>query len=121
MVDDKDNPTRILYEWTLDGKNGQIIKPVQPDQPDTPSEPDVPDEPDTPSEPEDPSEPDDPGISDGPTKEELAKEIQEKEERLKELELEQRTAELELKQLKKKGRQCDRNQYSGRNRKIGDG
>ena len=36
------------------------------------------------------------------TKEELAKEIQEKEERLKELELEQRTAELELKQLKKK-------------------
>lgn len=43
-----------------------------------------------------------PGISDGPTKEELAKEIQEKEERLKELELEQRTAELELKQLKKK-------------------
>lgn len=94
---------------------------VQPDQPDTPSEPDVPDEPDTPSEPEDPSEPDDPGISDGPTKEELAKEIQEKEERLKELELEQRTAELELKQLKKKGRQCDRNQYSGRNRKIGDG
>ena len=102
VVDDKDNPTRILYEWTLDGKNGQIIKPVQPDQPDTPSEPDVPDEPDTPSEPEDPSEPDDPGISDGPTKEELAKEIQEKEERLKELELEQRTAELELKQLKKK-------------------
>lgn len=90
VVDDKDNPTRILYEWTLDGKNGQIIKPVQPDQPDTPSEPDVPDE------------PDDPGISDGPTKEELAKEIQEKEERLKELELEQRTAELELKQLKKK-------------------
>ena len=89
VVDDKDNPTRILYEWTLDGKNGQIIKPVQPDQPDTPSEPDVPDEPDTPSEPEDPSEPDDPGISDGPTKEELAKEIQEKEERLKELELEQ--------------------------------
>ena len=84
VVDDKDNPTRILYEWTLDGKNGQIIKPVQPDQPDTPSEPD------------------DPGISDGPTKEELAKEIQEKEERLKELELEQRTAELELKQLKKK-------------------
>ena len=79
VVDDKDNPTRILYEWTLDGKNGQIIKPVQPDQPDTPSEPDVPDEPDTPSEPEDPSEPDDPGISDGPTKEELAKEIQEKE------------------------------------------
>ena len=49
VVDDKDNPTRILYEWTLDGKNGQIIKPVQPDQPDTPSEPDVPDEPDTPS------------------------------------------------------------------------
>ena len=84
VVDDKDNPTRILYEWTLDGKNGQIIKPVQPDQPDTPSEPD------------------DPGISDGPTKEELAKEIQEKEERLKELELEQRTAELELKKLKKK-------------------
>ena len=79
-----------------------VRKPVQPDQPDTPSEPDVPDEPDTPSEPEDPSEPDDPGISDGPTKEELAKEIQEKEERLKELELEQRTAELELKQLKKK-------------------
>ena len=39
VVDDKDNPTRILYEWTLDGKNGQIIKPVQPDQPDTPSEP----------------------------------------------------------------------------------
>ena len=32
VVDDKDNPTRILYEWTLDGKNGQIIKPVQPDQ-----------------------------------------------------------------------------------------
>ena len=24
VVDDKDNPTRILYEWTLDGKNGQI-------------------------------------------------------------------------------------------------
>ena len=30
VVDDKDNPTRILYEWTLDGKNGQIIKQVQP-------------------------------------------------------------------------------------------
>ncbi len=102
VVDDKDNPTRIIYEWTLDGKNGQIIKPVQPDQPDTPSEPDVPDDPDTPCERKIHLNRMIREFQMDLQKEELAKEIQEKEERLKELELEQRTAELELKQLKKK-------------------
>ena len=81
-VDDAENPSRILYSWTLNGK-----------APETPEDPGM----------------DDPGIIDpgidiptGPTKEELAREIREKEELLKTLDLNKRTAELELRQLQKK-------------------
>lgn len=65
--------------------------------------PDSPEDPDGPEEPE-PDIPDGPGIDipSGPTKEELAQQIREKEESLKDLDLQKRTSELALKQLKQK-------------------
>lgn len=81
VVDDGSLPNYILHSWIL---NGAVVE--DPDDPDM----------------------DDPGmdipgidIPTGPTKEELASQIKEKEETLKTLELNKRTAELELKQLKR--------------------
>lgn len=75
-----------------------MIKPENPEQPVTPEEPKIPDEPDNPGGDEEP----DPGDSDGMTREEQAKQIQEKEQKIKDLDLEKRTAQLELKKLDKK-------------------
>lgn len=72
VVDDEKNPTFILYSWTLDGRQPQIEVPEEP------------------------------VIPEGPTYEELQKEIREKEEQLKTLDLDKRAAELELKKLQKK-------------------
>ena len=69
-----------------------------PEQPETPEEPKIPDEPDNPGGYEEP----DPGEADGMTREEQAKQIQEKEQKIKDLDLEKRTAQLELKKLDKK-------------------
>ena len=98
VVDQEKEPTLLLYSWTLDGKTGQVIKPENPEQPETPEEPKIPDEPDNPGGYEEP----DPGDADGMTKEEQAKQIQEKEQKIKDLDLEKRTAQLELKKLDKK-------------------
>lgn len=73
VVDDAQNPSYILYSWTLDGR--------VPQSDDEPMEPDVPM---------------------GPSYEEIQRSIQEKEEQLKELDLSKRTAELELRKLQKK-------------------
>ncbi len=74
----KDN--MVLYTWSLDGRE------------------------EVSDEPEPPVDPGFPGIDipSGPTKEELASQIKEKEDALKDLDLQKRTAELELKQLKRK-------------------
>ena len=93
VVDQEKEPTLLLYSWTLDGKTGQVIKPENPEQPGTPEEPIIPDEPDNPGGYEEP----DPGDADGMTREEQAKQIQEKEQKIKDLDLEKRTAQLELK------------------------
>lgn len=98
VVDQEKEPTLLLYSWTLDGKTGQVIKPENPEQPETPEEPKIPDEPDNPGGYEEP----DPGDADGMTREEQAKQIQEKEQKIKDLDLEKRTAQLELKKLDKK-------------------
>lgn len=98
VVDQEKEPTLLLYSWTLDGKTGQVIKPENPEQPETPEEPKTPDEPDNPGGYEEP----DPGEADGMTREEQAKQIQEKEQKIKDLDLEKRTAQLELKKLVKK-------------------
>ena len=98
VVDQEKEPTLLLYSWTLDGKTGQVIKPENPEQPGTPEEPIIPDEPDNPGGYEEP----DPGEADGMTREEQAKQIQEKEQKIKDLDLEKRTAQLELKKLDKK-------------------
>ena len=75
VVDDAQNPTLILYSWTLDGRSPQIENPEEPIVPDYPV---------------------------GPTYEELQREIREKEEQLKTLSLDKRQSELELKQLQQK-------------------
>lgn len=72
--------------------------PEQPETPENPEEPIIPDEPDNPGGYEEP----DPGDADGMTREEQAKQIQEKEQKIKDLDLEKRTAQLELKKLDKK-------------------
>lgn len=86
VVDDANSPSRILYSWTLNGKDNSQGDPGMED-------PGM----------EDPGF-DIPGIEipTGPTKAELEEQIKEKESTLKSLDLEKRTAELELKQLKKK-------------------
>ena len=77
-----------LYTWTLDGSAGE---PEEPEEPVEPEEPgiDIPEEPGI-------------DIPSGPTKDELAQQIREKEEALKDLDLQKRTSELALKQLKQK-------------------
>ena len=111
VVDKKENPTRILYYWLLDGKTGEIVKPEDPTNPDNPEDPDNPMDPEDPEAPDFPDDSDwideNPGMddsdgTDGLTKEEVEKQIQEKEEQLKELDLDRRTAKLELKQLERK-------------------
>lgn len=81
VVDDAASPNYILHSWILNGT--EVIDPDDPGMEDPGME--------------------DPGmeIPVGPTKEELASQIKEKEETLKTLELNKRTAELELKQLKR--------------------
>ena len=109
VVDDAASPSRILYSFTLNGQNA-ASDPDDPDDPDDPGTEDPgTDEPGT----EDPDM-EDPGIYDpgsdipdidipaGPTKDELDRQIREKEELLKSLDLDKRTAGLELIQLQKK-------------------
>ena len=98
VVDQEKEPTLLLYSWTLDGKTGQVIKPENPEQPETPEEPKIPDEPDNPGGYEEP----DPGDADGMTREEQAKQIQEREREDQGPGSEKRTAQLELKKLDKK-------------------
>lgn len=97
VTDRAEEPALLLYSWTLDGKTGQII---EPDKPQEPEEPTVPEEPEEPEEPESPADFGD--ASDLPTKEEVQRSIQEKEKQIKELDLDKRAAELELKKLNKK-------------------
>ncbi len=73
VVDDVQNPSYILYSWSLDGRVPESDDPVV--------EPDVPV---------------------GPSYEEIQRLIKEKEEQLKELSLNKRAAELELRKLQKK-------------------
>lgn len=98
VVDQEQEPTLLLYSWTLDGKTGQVIKPEEPETPDTPEEPEIPEEPEAPGGYDEP----DTGDADGMTREEQTKQIQEKEQKIKDLDLEKRTAQLELKKLDKK-------------------
>ena len=86
VVDSKENPQRILYSWTLDGQGGNTQQPTEPE------------------EPQEPTEPEDPGIDipAGPTQEEINKQIKEKEDNIKSLNLEKRNCELELKKLEQK-------------------
>lgn len=92
LVDNKEKPTLILYSWMLDGHDGMVVKPVEPEKPEDPNEPEEPDSPVI----------EDPVVPQGPTYEELQKEIREKEQQLKDLDLDKRTAELELKTLQNK-------------------
>lgn len=86
VVDSKENPQRILYSWTLDGQGGNTQKSTEPEGP------------------QEPTEPEDPGIDipAGPTQEEINKQIKEKEDNIKSLNLEKRNCELELKKLEQK-------------------
>ena len=86
VVDSKENPQRILYSWTLDGQGGNTQQPTEPE------------------EPQEPTEPEDPGIDipAGPTQEKINKQIKEKEDNIKSLNLEKRNCELELKKLEQK-------------------
>ena len=110
VVDHAEEPTKFISCWILDGKTGQVVIPEEPAKPEQPEEPDQPENPD-PGPDEDPGASEDPGIIDEPdlpdtpslpTKEEVAKEIKEKEQKIKDLDLSKRSAELELKKLKKK-------------------
>ena len=87
---------RTADENKNEGENPDTSE--NPEQPETPEEPKIPDEPDNPGGYEEP----DPGEADGMTREEQAKQIQEKEQKIKDLDLEKRTAQLELKKLDKK-------------------
>lgn len=86
VVNSKENPQRILYSWTLDGQGGNTRQPTEPE------------------EPQEPTEPEDPGIDipAGPTQEEINKQIKEKEDNIKSLNLEKRNCELEIKKLEQK-------------------
>ena len=98
VVDNAEAPTKFLSCWILDGKTGQVVIPdpqPTPDPEPTPNPEPTP-EPDI---SEDPVIPDTPDL---PSKEEVAKEIKEKEQKIKDLDLSKRSAELELKKLKKK-------------------
>lgn len=86
VVDNAEAPTKFLSCWILDGKTGQVVIP----EPEPTPEPDI---------SEDPVIPDTPDL---PSKEEVTKQIKEKEQKIKDLDLSRRSAELELKKLKKK-------------------
>lgn len=98
VVDNAEAPTKFLSCWILDGKTGQVVIPdpqPTPDPEPTPNPEPTP-EPDI---SEDPVIPDTPDL---PSKEEVTKQIKEKEQKIKDLDLSRRSAELELKKLKKK-------------------
>ena len=98
VVDNAEAPTKFLSCWILDGKTGQVVIPDSQPTPDpepTPNPEPTP-EPDI---SEDPVIPDTPDL---PSKEEVTKQIKEKEQKIKDLDLSKRSAELELKKLKKK-------------------
>ena len=110
VVDNAEAPTKFLSCWILDGKTGQVVIPdpqPTPDPEPTPNPEPTPDpepipEPEPAPEPdisEDPVIPDTPAL---PSKEEVTKQIKEKEQKIKDLGLSKRSAELELKKLKKK-------------------
>ena len=110
VVDNAEAPTKFLSCWILDGKTGQVVIPDSQPTPDpepTP-EPEPTPNPEPTPEPELTPEPDiseDPVIPDTPdlpSKEEVTKQIKEKEQKIKDLDLSKRSAELELKKLKKK-------------------
>ena len=110
VVDNAEEPTKFLSCWILDGKTGQVVIPdpqPTPDPEPTPNPEPTP-EPEPIPEPEPAPEPDiseDPVIPDTPalpSKEEVTKQIKEKEQKIKDLDLSKRSAELELKKLKKK-------------------
>lgn len=110
VVDNAEAPTKFVSCWILDGKTGQVVIPdpqPTPDQEPTPNPEPTP-EPEPIPEPEPAPEPDiseDPVIPDTPalpSKEEVTKQIKEKEQKIKDLGLSKRSAELELKKLKKK-------------------
>ena len=98
VVDNAEAPTKFISCWILDGKTGQVVIPdpqPTPDPEPTPNPEPTP-EPDI---SEDPVIPDTPDL---PSKEEVTKQIKEKEQKIKDLDLSRRSAELELKKLKKK-------------------
>lgn len=110
VVDNAEAPTKFVSCWILDGKTGQVVIPdpqPTPDPEPTPNPEPTP-EPEPIPEPEPAPEPDiseDPVIPDTPalpSKEEVTKQIKEKEQKIKDLGLSKRSAELELKKLKKK-------------------
>lgn len=110
VVDNAEAPTKFVSCWILDGKTGQVVIPDSQPTPDpepTP-EPEPTPNPESTPEPEPTPEPDiseDPVIPDTPdlpSKEEVTKQIKEKEQKIKDLDLSRRSAELELKKLKKK-------------------
>ena len=110
VVDNAEAPTKFISCWILDGKTGQVVIPdpqPTPDPEPTPNPEPTP-EPEPIPEPEPAPEPDiseDPVIPDTPalpSKEEVTKQIKEKEQKIKDLGLSKRSAELELKKLKKK-------------------
>ena len=110
VVDNAEAPTKFVSCWILDGKTGQVVIPdpqPTPDPEPTPNPEPTP-EPEPIPEPEPAPEPDiseDPVIPDTPalpSKEEVTKQIKEKEQKIKDLDLSKRSAELELKKLKKK-------------------
>lgn len=104
VVDNVEAPTKFLSCWILDGKTGQVVIPDSQPTPDPEPTP----EPEPTPNPEPTPEPDiseDPVIPDTPdlpSKEEVTKQIKEKEQKIKDLDLSKRSAELELKKLKKK-------------------
>ena len=98
VVDNAEVPKKFVSCWILDGKTGQVVIPDSQPTPDpepTPNPEPTP-EPDI---SEDPVIPDTPDL---PSKEEVTKQIKEKEQKIKDLDLSKRSAELELKKLKKK-------------------
>ena len=110
VVDNAEAPTKFVSCWILDGKTGQVVIPdpqPTPDPEPTPNPEPTP-EPEPIPEPEPAPEPDiseDPVIPDTPalpSKEEVTKQIKEKVQKIKDLGLSKRSAELELKKLKKK-------------------
>lgn len=110
VVDNAEAPTKFVSCWILDGKTGQVVIPdpqPTPDPEPTPNPEPTP-EPEPIPEPEPAPEPDiseDPVIPDTPalpSKEEVTKQTKEKEQKIKDLGLSKRSAELELKKLKKK-------------------